>query len=96
MNTKEDYQQKIQAELELTQVKITELKARAKLASADERVSYKEHIHDMEQKLATTKTKLKVFSEAGDEAWEELKSGVDTAWKSFSASVQKASDKFKT
>lgn len=96
MNTKEAYQQKVEAELELTQIKLAELKAHAKLASADARVSYKEHIDDMEQKLATTKTKLKAFSEAGDEAWEELKGGVDTAWKSFSASVEKASDKFNT
>ncbi|MBU0653590.1 MAG: hypothetical protein KJ914_00490 [Gammaproteobacteria bacterium] len=95
MNTKEDYQQKIEAELGLAQAKLAEFQARAKVASADTRMSYNEHMRDMEQKFDATRTKLKEFGEASDGAWENLKDGVETAWNSLSTSVQNAAAKFK-
>jgi hypothetical protein len=95
MNTKEDYKQKIEAELALTQAKLAEFQARAKVASADTRISYNEHVHDMGEKFDATKAKLKEFGEASDGAWESLKDGVENAWHSLSDSVKDATAKFK-
>lgn len=95
MTTREDYKQKIEGELALAQARLAEFRARAKMASADTRISYNEHMHDMEQKFDATKVKLKEFGEASDGAWENLKDGVETAWHSLSTSVKDAADKFK-
>ncbi len=40
MSTKEAYKQKIDAELELAQAKLAELKAQAKISTADARIKY--------------------------------------------------------
>ncbi len=95
MNTKEAYQQKIEAELALTQAKLAEFQARAKSASADARINYSEQMRDLEQKFDATKLRLKEFGEASDGAWEDLKDGVETAWNSLSNSVQHAATQFK-
>ncbi|MDQ5767784.1 hypothetical protein [Thiothrix subterranea] len=95
MTTRENYQQKIEGELALAQAKLAEFQARAKMASADSRISYNEHMHDMEQKFDVAKSKLKEFGEASDGAWENMKDGVETAWHSLSDSVKDAAAKFK-
>ena len=95
MNSREDYKQKIEGELALAQAKLVEFQARAKMASADTRISYNEHMHDMEQKFDAAKSKLKEFGEASDDAWENMKDGVENAWHSLSDSVKDATAKFK-
>lgn len=95
MNTKEDYKQKIEAELALAQAKLAEFQARVKMASADTRISYNQQMSEMEQRFDDTKARLKELGEASDGAWENLKDGVETAWHSLSTSVKDAADKFK-
>jgi hypothetical protein len=95
MNTKQDYQQKIEAELALAQAKLAEFQARAKVASADTRISYNQQMSELEQRFDDTKIRLKELGEASDGAWENLKDGVEAAWDSLSTSVQNAATKFK-
>ncbi|UOG90994.1 MAG: hypothetical protein L3K52_12385 [Candidatus Thiothrix sulfatifontis] len=95
MSTQENYKQKIEGELALAQAKLAEFQARAKMASADTRISYDEHMHDMEKKFDVAKAKLKEFGEASDGAWENMKDGVESAWHSLSNSVKDATAKFK-
>lgn len=95
MNARADYQQKIEAELALAQAKLAEFQARAKMASADTRISYNQQMSELEQRFDDTKARLKELGEASDSAWENLKDGVETAWNSLSTSVQSAAAKFK-
>ncbi len=95
MSTKEAYKQKMEAELELAQAKLAELKAEAKIAGADARIQYDKQIEALEQGLDSTKAKLKELGEAGEEAWQQLKAGVDSAWDTVTAAVQEAAAKFK-
>ncbi|MBF0502095.1 MAG: hypothetical protein HQM09_18290 [Candidatus Riflebacteria bacterium] len=95
MNTKEVYRQKIEAELELAQAKIAEFKAQAKISTADARIKYAKQIDEIEQMIGVMKVKLKELGDAGEDAWEQLKGGVETAWGALSAGVQDISAKFK-
>ncbi|MGB3918436.1 hypothetical protein J9253_10390 [Thiothrix litoralis] len=95
MNTKEDYQQKVEAELALAQAKLAEFQAHAKVVSADTRISYNKQMSELEQRFDDTKARLKELGEASDGAWEDLKEGVETAWNAWSTSVQHAAAKFK-
>jgi chromosome segregation ATPase len=88
MSTKEAYKQKIEAEVELAQAKLAKLKAEAKNSAADVRIEYENQIEELEQKIGATKTKLKELSEASEEAWEHMKSGVENAWNTLSAAVK--------
>ena len=95
MSTKEAYKQKIEAELELAQANLAKLKAQAKSSAAGARIKYAEQIDELEQKFDATKTKLKELGEASDDAWEDLKDGVESAWGALSAAIRNAAAKFK-
>jgi mevalonate kinase len=95
MSTKEAYKQKIEAELELAQAKLAEFKAQAKSSAADARIKYAKQVDELEQKVDVTKAKLKELGEASDDAWEQLKDGVESAWATLSAAIRNAAAKFK-
>lgn len=95
MSTKEAYKQKIEAELELAQAKLAKLKAQTRSSAAGARLKYAEQIEELERKFDATKTKLKELGEASDDAWEDLKDGVESAWGALSAAIRNAAAKFK-
>ena len=88
MSKKEEYKKKIEAEVELVQAKIAELKDSVKISAAGARIKYAKQIDELEQKMDITKAKLKELGEAGEDAWERLKDGVEGAWASLSAAVR--------
>ena len=95
MSTKEAYQQKIKAELELAQAKLAELKAHAKSATADARIEYAKQVDELEQQVNAAKVKLKELGEASEDAWEQLKEGVESAWGALSTAVRNTVTKLK-
>lgn len=95
MSTKEAYKQKINAELGLAQAKLVEFKAEAKNSAADVRVKYNEHLDDLQRMVDTTKEKLKELDAAGEDAWEHLKEGIESAWNSLGTALSDTADKFK-
>lgn len=90
MSKKEAYKQKIEAQVELAEAKLIELKAKAKSSAADARIKYEEQINEIEQAVDATKAKLKELGEASEDAWEHLKDGVEHAWKELSDAVRTA------
>jgi multidrug resistance efflux pump len=95
MSTKEAYTQKIEAELELAQAKLDQFKAEAKISKADARIKYAKHVDEIEQRVGATKAKLKELGEASEEAWAQLKDGVESAWGALNAAIRNAAAKFK-
>ncbi len=94
MSTKEAYKQKIVAEVELTQNILAELKAHTENSTAEARNRYAGLVDDLEKKVNATNAKLKELSETGDDAWEHLKDGVESAWSELSAAVRETAVKF--
>lgn len=80
MSTKDAYKQKIEAEVELAQAKLAELRAKAKSSVADARIKYATQLDDLEQGVEATKAKLKELGEANEDAWEHLKAEMESAW----------------
>ncbi len=95
MDTQEAFKQKVEAEVELAQAKLAELKAQAKSSVADAQIKYAEQAAELEQKVEATKAKLKEVSEAGAEGRERLKGGMESAWSSLSTAVRDTIAKFK-
>ena len=94
MSARDAYKQKLDAEIELAQAKVAELKAHAKNLAADARIKYERMIDDLERLLDSTKNKLRELGSSTDGAWEQLKGGVESAWDDFSASMGKVASKF--
>jgi hypothetical protein len=95
MMDKELYQRKLQAQLDEWKADVDKLRARASRASADTQLKMNEHIKALDSKIAEGKVKLSELSRAGEDAWESIREGVDSAWNSLKSAVSDAAAKFK-
>jgi len=95
MSMKESYLQKLQVQLNQWSAKIDKLKAMADKADADARLEYYEQIDELRVKQAAANIKLRELTDASDDAWEDLKAGIESAWLSLGDSVKDAAARFK-
>lgn len=95
MSTKEAYKQKINAELGLAQAKLVEFKAEAKNAAADIRVKYNKHLDELQGMVDATQAKLVELDAASEDAWEQMKEGIENAWDSLGTAIKDTAEKFK-
>ncbi len=94
MRTKEAYRQKIEAELDLAQAKLAELKAQAKNSAADANIKYAEQVEELERGVDATKARLNETRD-GDDKWERFKEGVGSVWGTVSDTFRDTTAKFK-
>ncbi len=95
MSMKEDYEKKLQSQLDEWSAEIDKLKAKADAAEADAQLKYYKQIEELRSMQAAANDKLDQLKEAGDDAWEDLKAGIDSAWDSLSSAVKSATSRFK-
>jgi hypothetical protein len=95
MSLRDAYRQKMEARLAEEQARLELLKARAKVVLADSKIMGYEQLADAEQKLETAKHKLKALAHASEDAFAEMKTGMEQAWDALKASGKKAADKYK-
>jgi flagellar biosynthesis chaperone FliJ len=95
MMDKELYQRKLQAQLDEWEADVDKLKAKASSASADKQLKMNEQIRVLDSKIAESKTKLSELSRAGEDAWESIREGVESALDSLKSAASDAAMKFK-
>uniref|UniRef100_Q3ARS2 Coiled coil domain-containing protein n=1 Tax=Chlorobium chlorochromatii (strain CaD3) TaxID=340177 RepID=Q3ARS2_CHLCH len=95
MNLQEAYKQKAETELELAHTRLVEFRAKVKNLNAEAHLNYAKQLDDFEHGITTAKEKLHELGEAGEDAWEKLKDGVESALRSSSKTLQEIADKFK-
>ena len=79
MSEKKAYQEKVEATLNQLDARIDLLKAQAKEASAEAKIEYNKRLEDLREQQSEVRARLQEMSEAGEEAWEEFKDGIDEA-----------------
>ncbi|MEJ2469867.1 MAG: coiled coil domain-containing protein [Desulfuromonadales bacterium] len=94
MSKKQAYEEKFKAQLNELNAKIDVLKAKAEQAEASAKADYYETIEDLEKKRSAAKGKLQELQHASDDAWEDLKDGMEASWSSFAAAVKSAVSRF--
>ncbi|MCG6879073.1 MAG: hypothetical protein LJE96_08020 [Deltaproteobacteria bacterium] len=95
MSSKDAYVQKLHAKLDEWNAQIDKMKAKADQAEADSRIEYNKRIGELREKRSETKEKLEALREAGEGAWEDLKSGVQLAVESMEQALNSAKARFK-
>jgi uncharacterized coiled-coil DUF342 family protein len=95
MNMKESYRQKLKAQLDQWSAEIDKIKARADKADADVKLEYSEQIEDLRVKQQAAKEKLAGLLSASDDAWEDLKAGVESAWLTLGEAIDRAAARIK-
>lgn len=91
---KENYQQKIESQLNEWRADIDRLREKAKGAKDETKLKYQESIDKLELKMDEGKSKLKDLKESGGEAWESVKKGADSIWDTMKATFKEAREKF--
>lgn len=94
MSMKDAYLQKIEAQLEDWKSEIDKMKAKADKADADMKLEYYEKIEELRTKQQAAQEKFTELKNAGEDAWEDLKAGVELAGVSLREALESASSRF--
>ena len=95
MSMKEAYEQKLQAQLDEWAAEIDKLKAKADSAEADAQLGYYKQIEELRSIQKSATNKLAELKDAGDDAWEDLRAGIDSARDSLGNALKSAASRFK-
>jgi len=92
---KEAYVAKIKMKLDKWQMEIDKLEARAARAKNATKAKYLKQIELLRSMCKEFELKLEELRQAGGQAWEGMKDGVENAWKALYESIKSAASKFK-
>ncbi|HXY61508.1 MAG TPA: hypothetical protein VEJ22_01120 [Nitrospirota bacterium] len=95
MKNREEYIDKLAAQLKEWSVKIDELESKAHTAKADAKTGYENQIRQLKDKRDAATQKLQELKVASADAWDTLKGGAETAWADLKNAVTAAKEKFK-
>lgn len=96
MSTKDLYKQKLQAQVDSWKADIAKLKAKAAGEAADAQIAMHKQFDAVEHKVDDAQMKISELADAGEEAWESVKHGVESAWDSLKSAAGDAVSKFKS
>jgi len=95
MGTKRDaYVEKLKGNIVAWNGEIDEFQAKADKAKDDIQAEIKKHIEEMKAKRLALEGKMADLQKSSEEAWEEIKGGVDVARQILGQAVKSAKEKF--
>lgn len=95
MENKKSYLQRLAEQLQEWDTEIDELKVKAHLAKADAKDELQKQLEELRVKKETAQSKLKLLQESSDDAWDDVKDGVEKSWKELKGAFASAIAKFK-
>ena len=94
MEDKKSYLQNLADQLHQWDVEIDELNARAGKAKVEAKTEHLNQIDDLRAKKEAAQSQTKQLQEAGDDAWEDMKTGVEKSWTELTGAFVNAFAKF--
>lgn len=94
MEDKKSYLQMLADQLREWDTEIDELKVKAHLAKADAKDELAKQLEELRTKREAAQGKLQQLQEAGDEAWDDIKVGVEKSWTEMKGAFRSAMAKF--
>ena len=95
MKDKDKYINDLKAKIEEWNADIHKLKAKANQMEANTKLEYQKQIQSLKNKRDEMKEKLSHTDSSSEEAWKDLKSGLDQAWETMNNAVKSAKSRFK-
>lgn len=84
------YRQKIEAELKLIQVQLTEFKTQPRSLTVEDRAGHIRRMEALEQRVADAKAQWRHALDCTDEdAWDQLKNRAERVWKELQDEIKK-------
>ena len=95
MEEKTTYQKKVEEKLKQLSETVGELTGKAEKLQEDAKAEFHEQIESLHAKQGTLKAKLAKLEDAGDDALDDLKEGIEEAWKDLKRALDNAMSRFK-
>lgn len=90
---KEIYRQKAQARFDQMNAQIEDLIARFNETKADAKLKIKNQFEDLTNQQETVEQKIEQVKNAGEDAWQDMRSGIDNAFDELENSYNQATRK---
>ena len=98
MESKDSYLEKMKAKLDdlnyKWNIERNKLEAKAQHAKVEARKKYEEKLKILQKKREKMSQKLDQIDGAGEDAWKDIKEGVENAWQSLNEAIKKARSHF--
>lgn len=94
MNRKQAHQQELRARLDQWQATIDGLEARADEIRGDAKIQLHRTVDQLRAHQTLAQHRLDNLQQAGDDAWDDLKSGIDVTWKKLGNAIDSAVSRF--
>lgn len=94
MSRKDEYVEKLKAQLDEWSAEIDVLEGRLRQANVDLHITYETEVEALKLKRDEAKVRLALIQESAGEAWQELRKGSDEAWENIKKAVAEARKKF--
>jgi chromosome segregation ATPase len=95
LTAKQEFQQKLEAQLKEWDAKLDELKAKAQEAKTELRADYEKQLEVLSDKRATAQAKIQELRLRTEDAWEDLKGGTEKAWDEMRSALDRIASRFK-
>lgn len=95
MKNKEAYIQKLHAKIDEWNADIDKLKAKADQVEADAKIEYQKQIETLKTKSNEIERKVTEISRSSEDAWQDLKAGIDLAREAMNQAIRSATSRFK-
>lgn len=92
---KQDFQQKLEAQLKEWDAKLDELKAKVLETKAGIRADYEKQLEVLAGKRAAAQAKIQELRLRTEDAWEDLKGGTEKAWDEMRKALDQIASRFK-
>ena len=95
MSARDEYVRKLQEKLGEWNTEIDRLVAKAGEVKAEAKRDYTDQIESLKAKQAAARAKIDELQKSGENAWEDLKSGIELAWAAMGEAIDSAKSRFK-
>lgn len=95
MNNREEFIQKMKAQLDQWSIEIDRLSARAETAQAEAKLKYRAQIEAIKQQREAAKLKLHELQASSEDAWDSVRESMESGWESITKAIKDAMSRFK-
>lgn len=94
INEREEYEKKLEMQLQKWDEQVAVLKAKADKAKADAKIECCAVADALQRKRDEAQKRLKALKASGEGEWEDLKAGAEEEWAEVTTALQRAISKF--
>ena len=95
MSIRDEYVEKMKAQLDQWNAELQKLEAKTAEAQADAKIKMERELAELRQRRDEAQQKFLELQKASDEAWQDMMQGAERMWTAMNEAVHKAWSRFK-